>query len=62
MHVIWQDGHFAWAFVLTIVYIATLLLAADVAWRLTAFGGRQLLGFVSIAAILGAWAIWALLG
>ena len=62
MHIIWQDGRFAWAFVVTIVYLVALLLAADVVWRLTAFGGRQLLGFVSIAAALGMWAIWALLG
>ena len=59
---IWRDGQFAWAFVVTVFYLATLLLAGDVVWRLSAFGGRQLLGFASIAAALGTWLIWALLG
>ena len=62
MQMIWRDGQFAWAFIVTICYLSTLLLAADVVWRLTAFGGRQLVGFVAIAAALGTWAIWVLLG
>ena len=50
---IWQDGHFSWAFVASVVYRVLVLLASDYVWRTTRLGGRNLALLAGLSAALG---------
>jgi len=57
---IWQGGQFAWPLVLTILYLALLLLATDYAWRVSRLGGRRIALLAGAAALLGTGLLWVL--
>jgi hypothetical protein len=50
---IWQDGQFSWAFVISVVYLVSVLLASDYVWRTTRLGGRKLAMLAGLFAALG---------
>jgi hypothetical protein len=57
MSMIWVDGRFAWAFVISVVFLLLAVLAWDYLWRMTRVGGRKLATLAGLSAILGIAAI-----
>ncbi|WP_372657344.1 hypothetical protein [Hydrogenophaga sp.] len=53
MSLVFNDGHFAWAFVSVVVYLTALLLLCDYVWRSSRLGGKTVFLSTAVLGLFG---------